>query len=251
MRWFTLESLRILPVSLFTNTAMGTPQARWREITQSGLSAIMPRRRFCPAGGKNLVSSMAFSALSRRPWRRHGDEPLRRVAENDRLLGAPGMGIADGLALGRQQHARLFQSIHHAPVCIAPLAVLIDDAATFKAGRILGVIAIGVDGGRDRPANFFRPDIVVVGTMAGRGMNKARTSIVGDMIAIEERNGKIVTFGNQVDDHKSCQQGFGIGQSLIVFYPCPLSKLHQQACQQRQVCPQPSPNCPPATLVTS
>ena len=68
MRWFTLESLRIFPVSLFTKTAIGTPQARWREITQSGLSAIMPRRRFCPAAGKNLVSSIAFSALSRRPW---------------------------------------------------------------------------------------------------------------------------------------------------------------------------------------
>ena len=63
MRWFTLESLRIFPVSLFTNTAMGTPQARWREITQSGLSAIMPRRRFWPAGGKELGILNRFQRL--------------------------------------------------------------------------------------------------------------------------------------------------------------------------------------------
>ena len=103
------------------------------------------------------------------------------------------MGIADGLALGRQQHARFFQSIHHAPVGIAPLAVLINDAATFEAGCILGVIAIGVDGGRNGSANFFRPDIVVIGTMTGSGMHKARTCIISDVIAIEERNWKIVT----------------------------------------------------------
>ena len=33
------------PVSLCWNTVIGTPQARWREITQSGLDSIMPRSR--------------------------------------------------------------------------------------------------------------------------------------------------------------------------------------------------------------
>ena len=51
------------------------------------------------------------------------------------------MGIADRLALGRQQHARFFQGIHYAPVCVTPLAVLIDNAAAFKTGCILGVIS--------------------------------------------------------------------------------------------------------------
>ena len=53
------------PVSLCWNTVMGTPQARWREITQSGLDSTMPRSRFCPEAGTNSVSSMACSATSR------------------------------------------------------------------------------------------------------------------------------------------------------------------------------------------
>ena len=37
------------PFSL-TNTVIGTPQARWREITQSGRLSIMPVMRFSPGG---------------------------------------------------------------------------------------------------------------------------------------------------------------------------------------------------------
>ncbi len=48
-----------------TKTVIGTPQARWREITQSGCSSIMPRMRFWPAGGTKRVSLMASSARSR------------------------------------------------------------------------------------------------------------------------------------------------------------------------------------------
>ena len=51
MRAFTSLSCRIsAEPSLFsrTNTVIGTPQARWREITQSGLLSIMPVMRFSP-----------------------------------------------------------------------------------------------------------------------------------------------------------------------------------------------------------
>ncbi|OIQ63089.1 hypothetical protein GALL_553730 [mine drainage metagenome] len=47
------------------NTAIGTPQARWREITQSGLPAIMPLMRFWPAGGTHWVTEIACSARAR------------------------------------------------------------------------------------------------------------------------------------------------------------------------------------------
>ncbi len=56
------------PVSLLTNTVIGTPQARWREMTQSGRPSIMPRMRFSPEAGTHSVSPMAFRARSRRPW---------------------------------------------------------------------------------------------------------------------------------------------------------------------------------------
>ena len=53
------------PVSLWRNTVIGTPQARWRDTTQSGLVVTMPRMRFSPCGGTQRVSPMAFSARSR------------------------------------------------------------------------------------------------------------------------------------------------------------------------------------------
>ena len=49
------------PFSL-TKTVIGTPQARWREITQSGRDSIMPLMRFSPAAGTQRVSLIAVSA---------------------------------------------------------------------------------------------------------------------------------------------------------------------------------------------
>ena len=95
------------------------------------------------------------------------------------------MGIADRLALGRQQHAYFFQGIHHQLVGIAPFAILINDTATFKTIGILDVETIGVDGRRNWSANFFRPDVVVIRTMPRSRVDKARTSIVSDVITIE------------------------------------------------------------------
>ncbi len=48
MRRLTASSLRIAPVALLTNTVIGTPQARWRDTTQSGFASIMPVMRFSP-----------------------------------------------------------------------------------------------------------------------------------------------------------------------------------------------------------
>jgi hypothetical protein len=56
---------------------IGTPQARWRETTQSGRFSIIPRRRFSPAPARKCVLSIAVSARVRsvclaevaRPWR--------------------------------------------------------------------------------------------------------------------------------------------------------------------------------------
>jgi hypothetical protein len=62
MRRLTASSLRISPESRLTKTAMGTPQARWRETTQSGRFSIMPRMRFSPDSGTHSVSEIALSA---------------------------------------------------------------------------------------------------------------------------------------------------------------------------------------------
>ena len=57
-------------------TAIGTPQARWREITQSGRLSIMPEIRFSPCSGTQRVTLMACSAS----WR--SVAPCRAVPLN-------------------------------------------------------------------------------------------------------------------------------------------------------------------------
>ena len=65
MRTSTSGSCRISTepsACALTNTAIGTPQARWREITQSGRVSIMPVMRFSPCGGTQRVCLMACKA---------------------------------------------------------------------------------------------------------------------------------------------------------------------------------------------
>jgi hypothetical protein len=51
-------------VALSTNTAIGTPQARWRDTHQSGRASTIERSRVLPRGGTKRVASMAASAVS-------------------------------------------------------------------------------------------------------------------------------------------------------------------------------------------
>jgi hypothetical protein len=58
----------------------------------------------------------------------HVDEPLRRVAEDDRLLGAPGMRIGVLQPAAREQPVRFDQSGDDGLVGVALLALVVDDA---------------------------------------------------------------------------------------------------------------------------
>src|SRR5829696_3527407 len=60
--------MRSVPRS--TKIAIGEPQARWREITQSGFASIMPVIRFCPCGGSPCTDLTAERARWRSvpPW---------------------------------------------------------------------------------------------------------------------------------------------------------------------------------------
>ena len=53
------------PEARWTKTGIGTPQARWRLMHQSGRPATMLPMRLRPWGGMNWVASMASSARSR------------------------------------------------------------------------------------------------------------------------------------------------------------------------------------------
>ena len=189
---------------------MGTPQARWREITQSGLASTMPRSRFCPEAGTNSVSAMAFSATSRKVWRCrltrrpqrlvHGDEPLRRVAEDHRLLGAPGVRILVLEPAARDQHAGVDQRLDDGLVGVALVALVVDDALALEARRILGEAPVAVDGEGDGGVDAARlqlrrvlhPDVEVLAAVAGRGVHEAGAVLVGDVVAGEQRHLEIV-----------------------------------------------------------
>ena len=97
MRLLTRSSLRIStepsPFSR-TNTVIGTPQARWREITQSGLLSTMPLMRFSPAAGTQRVTLMASSAR----WRSVSSGAASSVVLSPRLRGRRrrGGGVGHG-----------------------------------------------------------------------------------------------------------------------------------------------------------
>ena len=130
MRALTASSRRSSPVFLCTNTAIGTPQARWRDSTQSGRSRTMAPMRFSPARGYQRVAAMAPSASSRKvasigAGERLVDrgEPLRRRAEDDGRLGAPGVRILVAQRALREQRVARDQLLDHRAVGVAVLAV--------------------------------------------------------------------------------------------------------------------------------
>ena len=183
------------------NTAIGTPQARWREITQSGRLSIMPVMRFSPCGGTQRVDRDGVQARARATCRPdlsivlvHGDEPLRRVAEDDRLLRAPRMRILVLEAAARDQHAGVDQRLDHRLVGVALLALVVDDALAREAGRGLGEGAVlvdgvgdgGVDAARFERGLVFHPDVEVLAAVAGRGVHEAGAGVVGDVLAGEQ-----------------------------------------------------------------
>ncbi len=65
------------PDCLCTKMASGTPQARWRESTQSGRVSTIERMRFSPACGTHLVSRIACMARSRKVF---SPEPLNGLS---------------------------------------------------------------------------------------------------------------------------------------------------------------------------
>ena len=129
MRAFTSASSRISPLALLTKIAIGTPQARWRDSTQSGRPSTMPPMRFLPDGGYH-------SCVRSRPWRAgaayrsqianrlvHGGKPLRRGAEDHRRLGTPAMRILMAQRALGEQFAGRDQLLDHRTIGVAILAV--------------------------------------------------------------------------------------------------------------------------------
>ena len=134
MASLTRSSLRISLVPFFTKTAIGTPQARWRETTQSGRFSIMPVMRFSPdlrhpLDGLDAMERALTQGVALVVERLvHGDEPLRRVAEDQRPLRAPGMRILVLQAPARDERADFDELPDHRLVGARILALVVIDA---------------------------------------------------------------------------------------------------------------------------
>ena len=81
-------------VCLCTNSAIGTPQVRWRDRHQSGRFSIMPADALLAPGGRPLHLLDVAQRVRAQALLVHADEPLRRGAEDHRRLVAPAMRIA-------------------------------------------------------------------------------------------------------------------------------------------------------------
>ena len=110
MRGTTAGSRSGSPVRFSTNTVIGTPQARWRLMHQSGPGGDHGADAVAALVGDELRlvdGAQRVFADALRPV--HADEPLRRGAEDQRRLGAPGMRVGMHQLAAGQQRAGLGQ----------------------------------------------------------------------------------------------------------------------------------------------
>ena len=126
----------------------------------------------------------------------HADEPLRRVAEDHGGFGAPGVRIGVLHPPARQQGAGLDQLVDDRGVGRAELAGLLAlglqhlEAAEQRHVVVIG--AVRIDGLGDLAMAVGQPDQVVVGAVAGGGVDEAGAGVVGDVVAGQQRHGEAV-----------------------------------------------------------
>jgi hypothetical protein len=169
----------------------------------------LPRHH--PIGARLDHTSDAVLALRRDPARRRdrsqralpqrvaarpdilvdGDEPLRRGAEDHRLFRAPGMRIVVLVAGAGDQRAGLGQRGNHREIGVAELALVVDHTLALEARRFPGEEAglidrernAGVDSTRLQRGLVLFPDLEILRTVAGCGMDEARAGIFRHMLA--------------------------------------------------------------------
>jgi len=126
----------------------------------------------------------------------HADEPLGRIAEDDRRLGAPAVRVGMLQPPARQEVAGLDQLFHHRAVGGTELAGLLAlglQHLQAREQRDAGVVgAVGIDGVGHLVMTVGLPDLEVVGAVAGRGVDEAGAGVVGDVVAGQQGHGEAV-----------------------------------------------------------
>ncbi len=123
-------------------------------------------------------------------------------------------------AAARDERAGLDQRLDDGVVGVAFLALVVEDALALEAGRLRGERAVFVDGVGDAgfdPAFGQRlsarhPDVEILAAVARRRVDEARAGIVGDVVAVEQRDDEVVaSFGERMGDN---QRGEFVGRDV-------------------------------------
>ena len=135
-------------------------------------------------GGQRLASQIV---------RLHRDEPLRRIAEDQRCLRPPAMRIAVAQLTGRHQVAGLAQRLDDGLVGRAGLAVLGINRQPRKQRNMVVIGAILADGLGNLDA-VGRAQYIVVGAMTRRDMDETGAVLFADEVARQQAHVEIVAF---------------------------------------------------------
>ena len=119
-----------------------------------------------------------------------GGKPLRAVQADHRRFRPPAMRVGDREALAGQERTHFGQLVDHRPVRPAGLAIWLQDAFTAKEWQIRAVRAVVKNVVGHRQAMFDADGIVII-TVAGRGVHKAGSGIIGDVFARQQRHVKV------------------------------------------------------------
>ena len=168
--------------------------------------------RFSPAAGTQRVCSIASTATVAQGLARAGAAAKgRSIAMNHCGVLRKMTGFLERQECGywclRRPRATSapasIERLDHRLVGVALLALVGDDAPALEAGRLFGKRAVFVDGVGDarvdaalgeQPA-VGHPELEVLAAVARRGVDEAGAGVVGDMIAVEQRDDEAVAAG--------------------------------------------------------
>ncbi len=142
----------------------------------------------------------------------HGNEPLRRIAEDHRRLGPPGMRIGVLDPSSRQQRPGLDQLVDDGvvgrsePAGLLALRLQHLQPREQRDMRVVG--AVRVDHLGHLAMAVGDPHLVVLCAVTGRRVHEPRARILGHMVAIQQRNREVIVgiqprermFGHQTRD---------------------------------------------------
>ena len=153
--------------------------------------AVLARRRM-EIGGVDRSERRAAQGLAAFDRLIHADEPLRRVPEDHRRLGAPAVRVGVLQTAAREQVSGLDQLVHHRAVGRAELAGLLalclQHLETREQGHVRIVGAVRIHRVRHLGEAVGEPDLIVIRPVAGGGVHKAGARIVGDVLARQQRH---------------------------------------------------------------